>query len=188
LNPIAELDILAADIAGSQGDAPDLLIVNELTQVLKWEFIENLLDNADKVARGMVVIATNAGFKGSKAERLRKNAEENPRKWKMLLWQKPAPWVSEDDLKDARKRNLLSRYNRLWWGRWASGKGDALAEDDIDICLSKYHGPLESPEKGWQYVAGLDLGISHDHCGLVVLGINRLAQKIRICRIHAWEP
>ena len=78
---LARLDILAADVAGSHGETPDVLVVNELSHIRKWEFVENLLDNADKVARGLVIIATNAGFKGTKAEVWRKNAIENKDKW-----------------------------------------------------------------------------------------------------------
>jgi hypothetical protein len=180
------LDILAADVHGSHGATPDILVVNELSHVTKWEFVENLLDNADGVAQGLVLIATNAGFKGSKSEVLRKNALESD-EWRTFLWSRPAPWIDASFLADAKKRNPTSRYNRLWWGKWVSGKGDALDEEDIDRCFC-LPGPTEGPEKGWVYVAALDVGIKKDHSGLVAMGVNLEKRKLRIVDAKGWNP
>ncbi len=191
------LDILAADIAGSHGEAPDLLVCNELTHVQKWEFMENLFDNADGVAHGMVIIATNAGFKGTKQETMRNAALESEKKgrltgedrpWAVKLFSRPAPWHSKAFIEDAKVRNTVSRFNRLWMGRWVSGKGDAMSEDDIDRCLAAHKGPLTKPEKGWEYIAGLDLGISHDHAAMVILGVNCVQQRLRLAWMKAFVP
>ncbi len=183
---LAELEILAADIAGSHGETPDVLVINELSHVTRWEFVENLLDNADGVPMGVVVIATNAGFHGSKAEARRSNASTSPI-WTMHVWDRPAPWIGEADLQEAKSRNSPSRFARLWMGRWASGKGDALDEADIARCF-RGTGPLSGPEPGWQYVAGLDLGVSHDHSGLAVLGVNQKERRIKLAWMRGWEP
>jgi hypothetical protein len=187
LGGLAELDILAAEAAGAHGGTPDLLVVNELSHVTKWEFVENLLDNADKVPQGLVVIATNAGFKGTKAHVWRENADGSDG-WSVHTWLRPAPWIAEEDVQDAERRNPKSRYRRLWWGQWASGKGDALDEDDIDRCLRARSGPLTAPEPGWRYVAGLDLGVSNDHAGLVILGVDERRRRLRLARMKAWIP
>ncbi len=187
-NSSVQLVILAADVHGSHGETPDVLLVNELSHVNRWEFVENLLDNADKVPMGLVIIATNAGFKGTKAYVWRENAIKNPDKWTTRIWTIPAPWISESDLKDAKERNLPSRFNRLWYGKWASGKGDALSEDDIERCLKRHNGPLSKPEKDWEYVAGLDLGVSHDHAGFVILGVNYRLARVRIAWMRGWAP
>ena len=55
-------DILTSDAPSSHGARPDLVILNELSHVPSREFAETLLDNAEKVPSGLVVIATNAGF------------------------------------------------------------------------------------------------------------------------------
>ena len=110
---LAEIDIMAADIAGSHGATPDVLVINELSHVTKWEFIENLLDNADGGPQGIVILATNAGFKGTKAEVLRKNALAS-KMWSVHIWNEPSPWLSPDDIEDARLRNSPSRFRRLW--------------------------------------------------------------------------
>lgn len=45
------------------------------------------------------------------------------------------------------------------------------------------------PERGgWTYLAGLDLGVNHDHAGFVICGVNRKLMKIRLARMRAWEP
>lgn len=183
---MARMNIMSSDIAGSHGGTPDVLIINELSHVRKWEFVENLMDNADGVAQGMVIIATNAGFRGTKAEQWRHNAMKSD-EWCSHYWAKPAPWHSRATIAEAKLRNPISRYNRLWMGRWASGHGDALNGDDVDKCFS-LRCCLSRPEPGWVYLGGLDLGVSHDHSGLVVLGVNSQEQKIKLAWMKAWEP
>ena len=185
-SPLAMMDIMAADIAGAHGGTPDVLVINELSHIAKWEFVENLMDNADGVAQGLVIIATNAGHKGTKAETWRNNAERN--KWGFHIWQRPAPWHDEAAIEDARRRNTPSRFKRLWYGRWMSGKGDALNEQDIDRCFPPGARPTLAPEHGWVYIGGLDLGISHDHAGGLVLGVHVARQICRVANYRGWEP
>lgn len=184
---LAEVDILAADVAGSHGETPDVLVLNELSHVTKWEFLENLMDNATGVPQGVVMIATNAGFLGSKAAVWRENAESS-KDWSMHVWDKPSPWLDPGDIEDAKQRNSRSRFRRLYYGQWVSGKGDAFDEEDIEALFVDSLEPLAKPEPGWQYVAGLDLGVSHDHAGLVLLGVPPDGGKIRVVHMGAWEP
>ncbi len=186
-NGLATLDILAADVAGSHGETPDVLVVNELSHVTKWEFVENLLDNADGVPQGIVIVATNAGFKGTKAEVLRRNAMESE-EWYFHRYDQPAPWIRQEDIEDAKARNSRARFLRLWKGVWASGKGDALDEEDIDRCLGALPSGSDRHVSGTRYLGGLDLGVSHDHAGFVVVGVNEKEQKIDVVRMESWEP
>lgn len=184
--PMASLDIMSSDISGAHGGTPDLLVINELSHVQKWEFVENLMDNADGVPQGMVIIATNAGFKGTKAEIWRNNSVKSF-DWQVHVLDRPAPWHSKEMLVDAKNRNSPSRYSRLWNGIWASGKGDALLEEDIEKCFN-LEGPCLEKEFGWDYIAGLDIGISHDRSGLVVLGVNMVEQRIKTVWWKTWAP
>lgn len=185
-NGLAMLDIMAADIAGAHGGTPDVLVINELSHVTKWEFVENLLDNADGVPQGVVIVATNAGFLGTKADMLRRVAQQSE-DWQCFYWKEPAPWLSAGDVEDARKRSSASRFARLWHGKWVSGKGDAFSEAVIDRCFTAT-GPQPEHMQGWRYVAGLDLGVSHDHSALVVLGVDPQGQRVRLAWFRAWEP
>ncbi len=172
---------------GAHGETPDLLILNELVHVERWSVMETHRNNADGVPQGIVIVSTNAGFKGSKAEVWRKIAVKLDR-WKTFIWHKLAPWVNREDVQEAKDRNDPFEYARLWEGRWISGRGGAVSEDDIDACFREDLQPLDKPEDGWLYGAGLDLGISHDHAGIVVVGTNARESRIRIAYIRDFAP
>lgn len=187
-DPLAKIKVMSADVGGAHGGTPDLLIINELSHIAKWEFASNLFDNADGVPHGMVIIATNAGFKGTPAHVWRNNAITSDN-WSVHVWDKPAPWHSKATIEDAKKRNILSRYLRLWQGRWVSGRGGAVSEEAIDKAFNhELSHPLTAPERGWEYVMGVDLGVSHDHSAIAVIGISHTLQLLRLVYWKAWEP
>jgi len=181
--------IEATGSAGAaQGPTPDVLVLNELVHVERWSVMEAHMNNADGVPQGMALVATNAGIKGSKAEVWRKNAMANLDRWAVHVWNKLAPWISLQDMEDAKRRDPIgAEFARLWRGRWISGVGDAVDEDSIDRAF-RADGPLSAPESGWRYLAGLDLGVSHDHAGVAVVGVSEKEQMIRVARIEAWRP
>lgn len=186
-DPLARIEIKSSDVAGSHGGTPDLLVINELSHISKWEFAENMMSNASGVAQGIVIVATNAGIKGSKAEVWRINALKNPDQWSVWILSEPAPWHSLHAVQDEKRRMPIGKWNRLWGGKWESGKGDALGEDMIQaaFCLP---GPIAKREAGWTYFLGIDLGITHDHAGLAVLGANINLQKIKLVWMCGFEP
>lgn len=167
--------------------------MNELVHVSKWEVMETHFNNATGVPRGVLIVSTNAGYKGTKAEVWRENAQSKKSRWKIHIWDKVAPWLNEDDVKDAKSMNTRSEFVRLF-GRpgggnnWASGKGDAISEEAIDRVFRENLQPLSKAEKGWAYIAGLDLGVSHDHAGLTVVGVNRQERRIRVAQLRDWKP
>lgn len=184
--PMATLVILSSDIAGAHGGTPDVLIINELSHITKWEFAQNLMDNADGVKQGLAIIATNAGYKGTKAEVWRNNALTN-NSWCVHVFARPAPWHDKETIEDARRRNTNSRFQRLWWGKWPSGKGDALDEESIEKCFC-LQGPISKPRNGLVYIGGLDLGVSHDHSGLVFVEVDYAKQLVKLAYQKAWKP
>jgi phage terminase large subunit-like protein len=185
-----ECDIVAADIAGSHGARPDVLVLNELHAIDegKWEFAENLLDNASKVPNGLVVIATNAGFTGTDAFRWREMARTSPR-WSFHQYAQPAPWLNAAEIQEAQTRNSAQRFNRLFMGQWSSGAGDALDPQDIAAAVNQA-GPLvgRELEAGWTFIGGLDVGIKHDHSAFVVLGVRHGEGRVRLAWIQNWKP
>jgi len=153
-----------------------------------WRAMEDHMNNADGVPHGVVIISTNAGIKGSKAEQWKKNAAAHPDRWTILEWKGKAPWVSDEDVLDAKRRDPVgAEFARLWLGKWVSGLGGAVEQEAIDGCFV-LDGPILKPEKGWDYVAGLDLGVVKDHSGLVVLGVNREEQRIKVAWIKDYKP
>ena len=172
----------------AQGPTPDVLVLNELVHVDRWSVMQAHMNNANGVPQGIVIVATNAGVKGTSAEVWRKNAIAEKDRWRTHIWSKKAPWLSDDDMADAKKMDPVGmEYRRLWLGEWISGIGNAVDEDSINRCF-RLPGPLTSPEGGWRYVAGLDLGISHDHAGIVVLGANEQQQRIKEAWMRGYVP
>ena len=183
----SDLAIIAADVAGSHGARPDVLVANELSHVTKQEFIENLFDNATKVPRGLAVVATNAGFLNTWQYRWRGMAVESGR-WRTHIWSEPAPWLDEGELEEARKRNSNARFKRLFYGMWSSGGGDALDPDDLAAAVDRTLRPMTGLEPGFKFVGGLDLSVKQDHSGFVVVGVDGEHQRIQLADVWHWKP
>jgi phage terminase large subunit-like protein len=179
-------EILAADVAGSHGARPDVLILDEVVHVAKTEFLENLLDNSSKIPHCLTIVATNAGFTGTWAWRFRELARTSPR-WYFHQRTEPAPWIDACEMEEARRRNTPTRYARLWQGVWSSGTGDAIDPNDVAACVTM-PGPMEKPDPAFVFVGGLDLGIKHDHSALVILGIHRQNRRRRLAMVKRWAP
>jgi len=186
---MGEVVIESTDTSGgAHGETPDLLILNELVHVKKWSVMDTHMNNADGVPRGVVIISTNAGIRGTMAWKWRQDALADPFRWTCKIRSEVAPWIGKDDVEAARKRDPVgAEFARLWKGRWISGRGGAVDDESIDGCFV-LPGPTTRPESGWQYVAGLDLGVSHDHSGIVVIGANTKLNRIKVCWIRGFEP
>lgn len=187
---LATVIIESTDNAGgAHGETPDLLILNELVHVARWSVMETHMANAQGVPQGVVIVSTNAGIKGTRAHAWREQyvTQKHPR-WCSHVWSNLAPWVDPVDVKEAREMDPIgSEYRRLWEGRWITGAGDAIDEETIDKAFV-LDGPTEEREPGWVYVAGLDLGVSRDHAGVAVLGINTVEQKVKVCFVQGFAP
>jgi hypothetical protein len=181
----SEAEIISCDVAGSHGARPDLLVLNEVHAITKWEFAQNLLDNASKVPAGIVVCATNAGFIGSEAYKLRELARTSDR-WSYHELACPAPWLDAAELEEAKRRNQPERFNRLFWGRWSTGTGNALSSDDVEAAIT-----LTGPHD-WRmceaYLAALDLSQTRDRTSLIVLGIDSQLRRLTLAQVREWNP
>ena len=183
-------DIIAADVAGSHGARPDLLVLNELSHVTKQEFAENLMDNAAKVPYGLAVVATNAGHTGTWQYQWRELARESAR-WCFEQYAAPSPWMDPDEVSEAKQRNSTTRFMRLFYGVWSPNAGDALDQQAIDDAIT-LQGPMagrpSQPGDDWSFVAGLDLGVCSDHAALVVLGCQQGKNRIALADCRSWTP
>lgn len=182
----SEAEILAADVAGSHGARPDVLILDELVHVQKTEFLENLLDNAAKIPTCLVLATTNPGFTGTWAWKQRELARTS-RRWHFQQITMPPPWIDPAEIEEARLRNTPTRFARLWGGVWSSGSGDFLDPCDVAACVTM-HGPLLKALPEFVFVGGLDLGIKHDHSALVMLGVHRQNRRRRLAMVKRWAP
>lgn len=178
--------IIAADVAGSHGSRPDVLVINELSHISRREAAENWRDNAAKVNRGLVILATNAGYENSWQFTWREEARTSPR-WHFHQWAQPSPWIDPEEVAESERRNSRARHLRLFWGVWARGSGDALDPDSIDARIT-LDGPFTSKPDGWTAIGGLDLGVKRDHSGFVVLGADPRTQKVNLMASLSWAP
>lgn len=182
----AVCEIIPADTAGSHGARPDVLILNELSHIRQQEFAENLMDNAAKVPNNLTIIATNAGDVNHFSFKWRELYRTSPR-CSFHQFTQTAPWLDPADVEDARARNSIARFNRLWQGVWSTGSGDALDATDIDAAINaNLSNHLVLPD--CYYIAGLDLGLRSDATAFVVLGFNVELQAIYLAGISAWRP
>jgi len=172
----------------AHGETPDVLILNELVHVEKWGVMETHMNNADGVPHGVVIISTNAGYRGTKAEVWRNMALDNKDRWQTHIWSQPSPWASQENIDEARERNDPFEYARLWEGRWISGRGGALSEEDIGRVFHEDLTAMKGKEPDWSFVAGLDLGISHDHSGVAIVGVHQLENRLRVALVRGFEP
>jgi phage terminase large subunit-like protein len=192
-NGLGELIIESTDsTGGAHGETPDLLVLNELVHVAKWETMQTHRSNANGVPQGVVIISTNAGIRGTSAwdwrEKAIKAMNKNPDKWRFHIWDKKAPWIPDVNVEEERELDTIGNtFKRLWEGKWVLGTGDAVDEDSINRCFV-LEGPLEDREYGWNYIAGLDLGIKKDHSGIAVIGVNVREKKLKIAAIKAVTP
>lgn len=185
--PLAVCEFMPTNKEGAHGDTPDLMIINELTHIKDWEYVNVLKANADGVSNGMLMVVTNAGYQGTKALQWRQRADTSP-DWITFILDRPAPWHNDKFLRDARlDEKTESRYNRLWRGEWVSGKGDAISESAIER-IFRLTGPSYQPEPGWWYLMGMDLGIKHDHSAVAVLGVNLQERAIKVPLWKCWKP
>jgi hypothetical protein len=94
----------------------------------------------------------------------------------------------------AEQRKMLPgvAYARLWENLWTSGLGDCLTEDDIAAAFRDDLTPMTGREKDWDFIAGVDLGLTRDCSAVVVLAVGRFGSKfegrIRLAFHKLWKP
>ncbi len=131
--------------------------------------------------------ATNAGFLDTWQHKWREIARESER-WHFSCVNTPGPWISQADLEESKRRNPPARYRRLWEGVWCSDAGDAISSEDIDAACT-LDGPMLTRDRDLEpYIAGLDLGLKHDHSALVVLSVDIPRRRYRLVDCESWAP
>lgn len=181
----ARCDIIATDAAGAPGPMPDLLVINELSEIRNQEFVDNVEENAAKSTRGVLIIATNSGHVGTWQHK-RKLAVENDPQWYYSALREPAPWSDPQKIEQRRKLTSPNRFARLWFGVWTSASGTAIEPDDIKASL-RHDGPMIGNEDGWSFVGGLDGAVKRDFAAVVVIGKNRNL-RLRLGFVQVWRP
>jgi len=165
----SDLTILSSDAATSYGLTPDFIVIDELTHWQSRDLWDSLISAAAKRSKCMVVVITNAGFGGSWQWDIREAVRSDP-DWHFGHIDGPrASWISPKHLAEQRRLLPQIAFDRLWLNKWTTGSGDAFTESDLSDSIV-LENATRVAERGWLYVAGLDLGISRDASALVVVG------------------
>ncbi len=169
----AQLDIISSDVASSWGLLPDVVICDELTA---WpekgeKLWHSLFSSGAKKANAVIICIGNAGWRETWQWGLREKIRSDPA-WRFSRLEGPvASWIDAEALAEQQRLLPAIVYARCWLNQWASGSGDAISEDSIQAALV-HDGPVECWEPGFDYVAGLDIGLTRDASALVVVGRN----------------
>jgi hypothetical protein len=185
------LEIIASDAATSYGLTPDFIIADELTHWQKRDLWDSLLSSAAKRSTCMLVVITNAGLMDDWQWKTREAVRTDSGWYFSRLDGPVASWITADRLQEQERLLPGIAYRRLWLNEWTTGGGDALTAEDIAAAFNSALRPLTEGEPGWDYVGGLDLGVSRDASAVCVLGVRRdhsAHGSIRLARTQVWRP
>lgn len=185
----SKLEIMASDVGSSFGVTPDFIIADELVHWKKEGFWESMASSAGKRRDCVLVVITNAGlgigitWQWRVREKFRKSDT-----WYFSRLDGPvASWMTEERLDEQRKLLSESAYKRLWLNIWASDIG-GLSAEDIRACTVLDGPQYEFRHDRSPYIAGLDLGIRHDHSAFVVLCSDVMRQRTELVMSKSWKP
>jgi hypothetical protein len=187
----ARLEIFTSDVASSYGILPDFIICDELTH---WEgdgsLWHSIISSAAKRSNCFLAVIANAGFIDSWQWAVRESARLDDTWYFHRLDGPQASWMTPERL--AEQERMLPRiaYSRLWLNQWSSGGGDALTSEVIDAAFIDGLQPMYSPEPGYYYLAGVDLGLVRDFASVVLLAVpsDGRVGKIRLAQHKLWKP
>jgi hypothetical protein len=180
------LDIISSDAATSYGLTPDFIIADEVTHWRKRDLWDSLVSSAAKRASCMFVIIANAGLTDDWQWKARESIRTDG-KWYFSRLEGPvASWITPDRLEEQERLLPGIAFKRLWLNEWTTGGGDALTPEDITLAFDQHLRPMQQREPGWDYVGGLDLGVSRDASALCILAIR--AGVIRLAMTRIWRP
>lgn len=185
------LEVISSDAPTSYGLLVDFVICDELTHWVKRDLWDSLLSSAAKRSTCMLLVIANAGMRDDWAWETREAVRQNDSWYFSRLEGPVASWIDADKL--AEQESLLPSiaYRRLWLNEWTSGGGDALTEDVINDAFDNELQPMDFPHPDYDYVCGIDLGVSRDASAVCALGImrNRTGHgKIRLANTKIWKP
>jgi len=190
------LEIISSDAPTSYGLLLDFCILDELVHWKKRDLWDSLLSSVAKRRTCLLVSITNAGMLADWQHQLRESVREDPNWYFHALQGPQASWIGPEALAEQERLLPPSAFRRLWHNEWASGGGDALAAEVIARAFRPDLRPMPEPLPGYEFCAGLDVGVSRDASALVVLGV-RVGEsyqdtaehgRIRLCYIRAWIP
>lgn len=187
----SSMEILASDVASSWGLLIDFAVCDEVTVWPKRDLFDSILSAAAKRANCILLCIGNAGFQDSWQSTIREQIREDEG-WYYSRQEGPvASWISSEILAEQERLLPPAAYRRLWLNEWSSGAGDAIDQESLASAFRCDVTPMEKAHPDYDFVAGLDLGVSRDASALCVLGVRRSYQghgRIRLASTRVWKP
>ncbi|MCH8043046.1 MAG: hypothetical protein IID44_04945 [Planctomycetes bacterium] len=189
----SELRIISSDAYSSFGELVDFIICDELTH---WPSVKGeklwaaLFSAAAKKPHCLLIIISNAGnMKGAGWQWKNREAIRQDPAWYFSRLDGPAAsWISAEQLAEQRRLLPESVYQRLWMNLWITGAGDALDMRLVEAAVTLPGETFAHRDDWYPMLAGLDLGIKHDHSALVTLGVDIDAGRLKLASAQAWKP
>ena len=196
------LDALAADVAGSFGLLPDLIIVDELaawpsTRAAR-EYWASLASAMAKRPRSRLVVITSAGSPAHWSAKVREQAGKSPL-WRLSEMPGPLPWVSAEALAEQEALLLPSQFAQLHLNVWQDAEDRLTTVEDLRACVT-LDGP-QPPVYGREYVIGVDLGVANDRAAAAVMHrestppvrdgygrVSPLRERVVLDYLAVWTP
>lgn len=185
------LDIIASDAKSSYGLTPDFIIADEVCHWKNGDMWESLLSSAGKRSTCMFVCITNAGIQDDWVWAIREAVRVHERWFFHRLDGPVATWMTPDVLAEQERLLPPVAYRRLWLNEWGTGGGDALTREVIDAAFHPDLSAMSGAQPGYDFVGGLDLGISRDASAFVVLAVRRTHDghgAVRLAHVRVWRP
>ncbi|NLE38085.1 MAG: hypothetical protein GX621_08690, partial [Pirellulaceae bacterium] len=185
----SRLEIYSSDLGSSYGLLSDLIVVDEVTHWGGDDSLWNsIVTTAGKRSNCLLVSICNAGFCDSWQHSVRERVRTDEA-WHFSRLETRPSWITEARLAELKRMLPGVAYARLVDNVWSSGGGDALLVEDIEACFDESLQPMTGAERGFQFVAGIDLGVSRDCSSIVVLGIPDGGHgRIRLAHHRLWRP
>jgi len=187
----SEMEIMASDVASSYGLLLDFAVCDEASLWAKRDLFDSILSSAAKRASCFLAVIQNAGFQDSWQWELRELIRQDPRWYFSRLEGPIASWITEANLAEQRKLLPGVAFDRLWMNVWVSAGGDALSAEVIARAFNPALRPHSGAMTGFDYVAGVDLGVSRDASAVCVLGVRRSHDghgRISLAATQVWRP
>lgn len=183
-------EVLAADAQSCYGITPDFIVADEITHWQNRDLWDALFSAAAKKPTCLVLCISNAGMgKGTSWQWHLREAVRTNDDWHFHSLNGPqASWISAAALEEQKKLLPGPAYRRLWLNEWTTAAGDALNEGDIAFAFSQKHGPMGTAQPGFVYGAGLDLGLSRDSAGFVVVARHIESGRFYLANVKTWKP
>jgi hypothetical protein len=193
VNPITEssLDIISSDARSSYGLTPDGIICDEVVHWKSRDLWDSMFSSAAKRSTCMLVVITNAGLSDDWQYKTREAVRSDPGWYFSRLEGPQASWITPNLLAEQERLLPSVAYQRLWLNQWTTGGGDALTRELIDAAFVPDLQAQPAAVPGFEYVAGLDLGVSRDASAVCVLGVRRDHAghgRIRFAHTRVWRP